>query len=509
MADETIKLGIDFGPFAETAKGVTREMEALNLKLDEQRRELERLEVAWQKGHIGSAPQYRAAQKELQQDITATTRAIQVHQKELDNLASKSKSGGFAGGTQGINQLAFALDDFMGSSGGFAQKLNGISNNLQMVAMSMGMGGGWFLAVTGAISGLRLLVNNFDKLSSVVQGLPDPEELKKAADALQKKADAWKAGADAMAAKPDPGHEGGQAKAKATVDSVFAGKQAEDIRKGALSSALGFGGDFTGAELAELGGAEAEAKRLGDMRAENDALVKARVPGIAPTTITKAQVEAANAKVEEIKQKVAERTANRLMNQATIPGKAGAAARKQLAFMAKQNPGLFPGGLAEKLADIDSADNRAATEAMAAFGAEQDFQDLDMQLGFHGPPKPMRGFGMPQPQFAMPGNIDPRALQNKFGGENPAEFRKRQREQQAQNPKPNVMGPKGNMVFDPRFDELGNILERTQAEAMKTQGYVSRDAQRLAKLRAKTEQLEANNRELENQARQTLLPRGR
>ena len=324
------------------------------------------------------------------------------------------------------------------------------------------------------------------------QGLPDPAKLKEAAEKLQEQANKYKASVEAAAAKPAPGTEGGQAAAKATVESVFAGPDVKKIEKQVMSALLGggAGGDYTAAEVAELGGAEAERTRLmGMQQTERDIIKSGRTePGYMPTNYQPAIVAAA-AKAQEIKQRVATRTADRLMDEAMRPGKAGKEARRRLANLAKQSPDLFPQGFASRLADIDTADDRVAREATEKFALQTIEEEMEEELGFHGPPPPMRGFmkGVREPWQQWGEGVKPPGYGEPRPAQPIAERRKQalEREQAiSRQNQPNVMGPRGNMVFDPRFDEFGNILEQTQRQMGQTHQYMSRDSARLHRLRS-------------------------
>lgn len=70
---------------------------------------------------------------------------------------------------------------------------------------------------------------------------------------------------------------------------------------------------------------------------------------------------------------------------------------------------------------------------------------------------------------------------------------------------PNAMGPGGMPMHDPRVDALMQEMETLQGLTEKTHRYISRDAQRLNRIRAKNKHLEQQSQQLN----QTTLDRGR
>ena len=103
-------------------------------------------------------PQYAA-------NMAAHATNLKKVNAEIEEV-SKALGSSKAMKTQGIQQLGFALQDFMSASGGMAQKINAVTNNLQMFALSMGVGGRWFVAITAAaISALQLFINNWDEIA--------------------------------------------------------------------------------------------------------------------------------------------------------------------------------------------------------------------------------------------------------------------------------------------------------------------------------------------------------
>ncbi len=155
------------------------ELNRINKLLDQQSALFQKI-MGLQAQH-GPSTQYTKALERTGAKIIEFNKQMKDLEKSLPPGLEGRGGGRF--GTQGMQQLGYALQDFTSASGGFAQRLNAISNNLQMVAVSLGIGGGWFVAITGLVTALQLLSNNSDKIESWILGL-DPAKVKKAGEKM-------------------------------------------------------------------------------------------------------------------------------------------------------------------------------------------------------------------------------------------------------------------------------------------------------------------------------------
>ncbi|WP_165071824.1 hypothetical protein [Paludisphaera rhizosphaerae] len=124
------------------------------------------------------------------QQIRQEVAALKAMQGQVDAL-NRSFGGGTsaAAKAQGVNQLAYAVQDFTSVSGGLAQKMNSVTNNLQVFAASMGVGGVWFLAISAAMGAIQAVANNWNEIESWLTGMPsiDPKKIAEQAKELAKK----------------------------------------------------------------------------------------------------------------------------------------------------------------------------------------------------------------------------------------------------------------------------------------------------------------------------------
>lgn len=124
------------------------------------------------------------------QQIRQEVAALKTMQTQVDAL-SRSFGGGTsaAAKAQGVNQLAYAVQDFTSTSGGLAQKMNSVTNNLQVFAASMGVGGVWFLAISAAMGAIQAVANNWDSIEEWLTGISsvDPKEIAAKAKELTRK----------------------------------------------------------------------------------------------------------------------------------------------------------------------------------------------------------------------------------------------------------------------------------------------------------------------------------
>src|SRR4051812_24618424 len=105
------------------------ELKRLNAELQKETEFLQKLLTIQKQGVVHVNPV----------DIDASAKRVRDFNKEVENVTkSMPKSNSF--NSQGLQQLAYGLQDFVAAGGGFAQKLNAVSNNLQMVAASAGLG---------------------------------------------------------------------------------------------------------------------------------------------------------------------------------------------------------------------------------------------------------------------------------------------------------------------------------------------------------------------------------
>ena len=168
--------------------------------------------------------------------------------------------------------------------------------------------------------------------------------------------------------------------------------------------------------------------------------------------------------------------------------------------------------------------DRRAKRAANMFGTDALIDEL--QFGYQEgpydrgrPPLPMSGFGtgiraaaarqqrgMGYDDAAIDAARAAGAATNRFGGLPPARAR-----QQANDPAlgrrmaPNSIDAQGNPVFDPRVDALIGEVEKLQGITERSHKYISRDVERLNRIRAKNKHLEQQSQQLN----QTTLDRGR
>jgi hypothetical protein len=125
------------------------------------------------------------------QGIDKKASIVAIAQNQLDRHAELDKIAkdlatkipkGSQFSTQGVTNLAYAIQDFTSAGGGWAQKLNAVSNNLQQFALASGAGGGLLIGITGLVAGVQLLMNNWEKIDAWLSNLPDPEKVKRAAE---------------------------------------------------------------------------------------------------------------------------------------------------------------------------------------------------------------------------------------------------------------------------------------------------------------------------------------
>jgi hypothetical protein len=136
--------------------------------------------------------------------------------------------------TQGMQNLGYALQDFVSSGGGFAQKLNSVTNNFQQVALSMGVGGGLFLLITGALAALQTFADNWPTINAYINNLPSPEEIKAKAEAKKAMQDKAAAVLSKPTAEAAAQAEAGQAAITGAGGEVFGGKLGQVLAGGAL-----------------------------------------------------------------------------------------------------------------------------------------------------------------------------------------------------------------------------------------------------------------------------------
>lgn len=122
-----------------------------------------------------------SAQYAQQAKTTASAVGGYVHQ--IEALDKQLKAAAIVSGrpaaqrAQGIQQLGYAVQDFVSTSGGMAQKFNSVTNNLQMLAAGF-MPAGWgFVAITGFMAAIQVLFNNSDAIADWFNGI-DAEKLK-------------------------------------------------------------------------------------------------------------------------------------------------------------------------------------------------------------------------------------------------------------------------------------------------------------------------------------------
>lgn len=301
-----------------------RELERLNGELAKERDFLDQLLQIKKQGVVPVNPA----------DITLAATKVRDYSKELENLNRQLKGGSF--NTQGLQQLGYALQDFTSVSGGMAQKFNAVTNNLQMVVASMGIGGGWFLAITGLIQGIQALVTNWDKIDAWLHDLPDPATLKAKADALKKRADE----VAKLEAEPTKA-------AAAAAGQVHGGIVAEDA-----------------ARVRQLLIQRLTPEANGPSPKEIRQWVEEELP---KSRSHEEFVAAMDARVNARKSQGAVQEAERLLSEATKPGKQGEGARKRLLELAKKTPGLE--GLVDRLQGTPGDPTVGPTRAQ--FEAEQ------------------------------------------------------------------------------------------------------------------------------------------
>jgi hypothetical protein len=122
-----------------------------------------------------------SAQYAQQARVTAGAVAGYVQQIEtLDQQlkAATLRPAGVSVGqrAQGIQQLGYAVQDFVSTSGGLAQKFNSVTNNIQGLAGAFVPSAWGFVAITSFMSAIQLLFNNSDAIADWFSGV-DPAKL--------------------------------------------------------------------------------------------------------------------------------------------------------------------------------------------------------------------------------------------------------------------------------------------------------------------------------------------
>lgn len=328
----------------------TEKLEALTDALKRQKASVDQLMKAHEEGRIGG----RRYLEELRQE-TSVLRSLQ---SQLNTLSQSAGGGGSRGiNTQGVQQLGYAIQDFVSASGGFAQKLNSVTNNVQGFAASLGVGGAWFLGITGAITAVQLLANNWGKLADWYNGV-DPaqaEALKKRVDEAKKKAEKVAESIEKLAEK-----EGEDPRAK-EAGEVFTGavKDAGGVKKVQQQLAGQYNRESAEARGA-YGGLQRAAAERDALQEEVDAYAGVDTPQdvIARLNAAEKALAAAQARVAQVGRDIQTRAGETI-------DKASKGDQKAIREMAQRFPYTgIPGATSDALAQQD-ADDEAFMQSTA------------------------------------------------------------------------------------------------------------------------------------------------
>ncbi|OJW10316.1 MAG: hypothetical protein BGO49_07145 [Planctomycetales bacterium 71-10] len=105
--------------------------------------------------------------------IRGYVQQIDALDRRLKAAASATGPGAASAGMkmQGIQQLGYAVQDFVSTSGGLAQKFNSVTNNIQGLASAFVPSAWGFVAITGFTSAVQLLFNNAGAIADWFNGV--------------------------------------------------------------------------------------------------------------------------------------------------------------------------------------------------------------------------------------------------------------------------------------------------------------------------------------------------
>lgn len=191
----------------------------------------------------------------------------------------------------------------------------------------------------------------------------------------------------------------------------------------------------------------------------------------------------------------AEERATEAFGERARRGRAGRARRataRELTTAGEENEAIWR----NQMADAAGLEARGGTGGLPGFGSA-------MMEAYR---RRMQGGGFDD--AAVEAARQAGALDSRFGGMRPGVAR--QRANDAANiigarRGPNAIDPQGNPVFDPRVDALMQEVETLQGLTERSHKYISREVERLNRIRAKSKHLEQQSQQLN----QTTLDRGR
>ena len=229
-----------------------------------------------------------------------------------------------------------------------------------LIGMIGGPAGVGFLIGTVALAAekyLPMLAKHFD-----LMGTQSEEGLKKAHKALDDLAEKYRKTVEQMEKKPLPGTEHIETEKKSQLAEMFNVKSMKGIETALLTAGLkGEVSDMTREEIEEQSKAKKDAAKAAfDVHHEEEEEKTGGGLGADTLKSMKKSQEAANDKVGAIEQRVASRTRDRLLAQASNPDTPeGIAALKQLQNLAKQHPEHFPPDFTGRIDAILNASKNA------------------------------------------------------------------------------------------------------------------------------------------------------
>ena len=348
--DERIRGFLDLGDSAPAAKRLNEEVERLLA-------DLEKLNAEFG-ARGGDTQTFIASQNKIRAEIDATRGAAE-------------KLSGGEGGGGGLDRLTRGLFGLERATSSIVSG-TGLGRAAGILEGVIGMVGG----PAGIGFAIGLLANTLENVGpKVYAGFQkmwtgvDPEHTAEVKKQLAEVAAAYRSFVEQMEAKAAPGSEQEQGFIQARLARMFNLKTltgAGGINNAVLSAALRKEvSDMKRSEIDELAAAQKEADRVNQLWAKQQ---KQRVEHpnepLYEKAVTAEEQQAANAAVQEIEQRVASRTRDKLLKQATNPDTPeGQTALRQLRTLAQNHPEQFPSGFARRITEILEGVKPAPTAA--------------------------------------------------------------------------------------------------------------------------------------------------
>jgi hypothetical protein len=325
-SDDRIRAFLDLGDSSPATKRLNDEIETLLGKL-------KRLTEDFGTGKMGPQ-EFATAQTKLRAEIRETS-------DTLDGLHSPERISGMDKMTKTLFGLERGLSSVASGSGlGRAGGL--LEAGLSMFGGAAGMGLGYGIAMLA--NTVENVLPKLERAWGSFMGQMDPEKMAEVKKGLADLAAAYRIAVEDMERRRKPGTEDLGAAQQAGLARLLNIGSMKQVESALLSSALHHDiSDMKRTEIDELSEAQAEIKRL-----EQQTKIKAALP-----SVLKAAMDAAVAKLQDIELRVASRTRDKLLKEASEPDTpAGKAALRTLQNLAHKRPELYPQGFAHRIQEI-------------------------------------------------------------------------------------------------------------------------------------------------------------